>query len=441
MAPVRPRILVVDDSPTVRKMLERVLGGAGFEVVLIENGGEGLLEAQRVRPDAILTDFVMPAMRGHIFVKRLREVDALRDVPVVLISSRGEGIRQYFEDFCGPIHVLPKPFEPQVLVQLLARILGPTAAVDAPEEAARDALTSERGAPASLEKIEQRIDLLFRTHVREGLPSLLRSTIHDALREAGLLGRNDFTFAGSLERKSLPDLLNFLGGSGETGRLVLVGPHAVGEVYIEKGSFAGASVSRPGRGSFLGQLLADRAGGELDLAELDRALNDARVSDRRIGSVLLERKLITPEKLEDLLALQSLESLHSLLELMNGRFHFEADELPAFVRESSLRLPMLKVLMDGLRVLDEKHQAHALFEDEGVLIQRMVTNPVAMTELEVNEIERALLELVPDRAPLSRLIALSPLTALATKRVYYRLAKVGLVRALPVSEARPALAA
>jgi CheY-like chemotaxis protein len=387
-----------------------------------------LLAAKADPPDAILTDFVMPTMHAHVFVKRLREEPALSAVPVILISSRGESVLRYFEERCGEVHVLTKPLEPAALVRLLDGIFQrPAEEPEEPEEPRAQAAPVEPPAPEAprVETLEERIDLLFRAHVLHGLPALLRSSLHDGLREAGLLGHDDFTFAGSLERLSLADLLTFLSGSGQTGRLVLVAPHAVGEVQLERGLFAGAVISRPRCDDLLEALL--RAGGSVDPEELDRALDGARRTKRALGDVLLERGLLAAGELDRRLEVLALEAFNALLELDAGRFHFESDELPLRIPASSPRIRMVKVLMDGLHVLDEKHRAHARLQ-EALLVERVPAGGEEAKPFEPTELERLLLERVGVGATLGELIERSPLTALATKRVYDRLARAGLVR-------------
>jgi hypothetical protein len=245
------------------------------------------------------------------------------------------------------------------------------------------------------------------------------------LRQAGLLGHDDFTFAGSLERLSLADLLTFLSGSGQTGRLILVAPHAVGEVQLERGLFAGAVISRPRCDDLLEALL--RGGGSVDPQELDRALDGARRTKRALGDVLLERGLLAAGELDRRLELLALEAFNALLELDAGRFHFESDELPLRIPASSPRIRMVEVLMDGLHVLDEKHRAHARLQ-EGLLVERVPAGGGGPAPFELTELERLLLERVVAGATLGELLERSPLTALATKRAYDRLARAGLVR-------------
>ncbi len=117
------RILVIDDSPTVRRLSELILSQEGYSVHTAEDGERGLEVARRINPAAILVDFVMPKMNGHMFCKMLRSTETLKDIPVILISSKGEVVGQAFEEQFGIVHYFTKPFEPEELVQKLKDVL------------------------------------------------------------------------------------------------------------------------------------------------------------------------------------------------------------------------------------------------------------------------------------------------------------------------------
>lgn len=83
------RILVVDDSVTVRMYHKQILQGAGYEIDEAENGMEALEKTNEYKYDMCLVDINMPILDGYSFVKRLRESDGF-DIPVVMISTEAE---------------------------------------------------------------------------------------------------------------------------------------------------------------------------------------------------------------------------------------------------------------------------------------------------------------------------------------------------------------
>ena len=76
------QVLVIDDSPTILKVVQLVLTKAGFKVATATDGEEGIAQANAGRPDLILLDFVMPKMNGYQVCRALNESALLKDVPV-----------------------------------------------------------------------------------------------------------------------------------------------------------------------------------------------------------------------------------------------------------------------------------------------------------------------------------------------------------------------
>ncbi len=83
------KILVIDDSPIVRKLAEMALADEGYEVFTAENGEDGLRLAEEIGPSVILVDFIMPRMSGYQFCQLVRENQNLKDTPIILITARG----------------------------------------------------------------------------------------------------------------------------------------------------------------------------------------------------------------------------------------------------------------------------------------------------------------------------------------------------------------
>jgi len=83
----RRTVLVVDDVEVNRIMLAELLGSLGFDVAQAADGGEGVEKAQALQPDLIVMDIVMPSMDGLAAMRRLRELPALRTVPIIAASA------------------------------------------------------------------------------------------------------------------------------------------------------------------------------------------------------------------------------------------------------------------------------------------------------------------------------------------------------------------
>ncbi len=86
----RKKILLVDDSSTVLLMEKMILSKSEYDVVTARDGVEGVEKARNERPDLILMDVVMPRMDGFEAVRKLREDDSTKAIPVIMVTTRGE---------------------------------------------------------------------------------------------------------------------------------------------------------------------------------------------------------------------------------------------------------------------------------------------------------------------------------------------------------------
>jgi len=112
----QPVILSIDDSPTVLRLVEMILSNAGFTVRTAAGGTKGIELARKLHPDVILVDFIMPEVNGFQVSKTLHEDPATRDIPIILVSSKGEAVGEQFVQTLGIHHYLTKPFQPDQLV-------------------------------------------------------------------------------------------------------------------------------------------------------------------------------------------------------------------------------------------------------------------------------------------------------------------------------------
>jgi two-component system chemotaxis response regulator CheY len=121
------RVLIVDDSSVMRKIVERSLRQAGFslgEVLEANNGAEALDLVRANQLDLILSDVNMPTMDGLEFVRQLRTVDNAKGVPVVMITTEGSETRVLEAISCGARGYIRKPFSPDQVKDRIAPLLG-----------------------------------------------------------------------------------------------------------------------------------------------------------------------------------------------------------------------------------------------------------------------------------------------------------------------------
>src|SRR5262252_676721 len=111
------RVLVVDDEPMVRETLGQMLSEEGYVVDLAVDGESALERVHTARPDAILLDLMMPGMNGRQFLQTLRNDDAYKNVPV-LIMTAVHGLE--LSATLGVSEVVEKPFNPEDLLNKVA---------------------------------------------------------------------------------------------------------------------------------------------------------------------------------------------------------------------------------------------------------------------------------------------------------------------------------
>lgn len=117
------RILAVDDDPFIRKMLQKVLTEAQYDVVLATDGEEALEKVYRERPDLIISDVVMPNMDGLSLVKKLKSQLQTSIIPVILLTSKDEVESEVEGLEAGADDYIPKPIVANLLLARINRVL------------------------------------------------------------------------------------------------------------------------------------------------------------------------------------------------------------------------------------------------------------------------------------------------------------------------------
>lgn len=120
------RILVVDDEPSILRLVTATLQPKGHEVLTADCGVDALACAKSKHPDLILLDIMMPHMDGNEVRKRLLADPATKDIPVVHLSAVGDFQQQLHALEDGSADYITKPFAPKDLQQRVADTLDPS---------------------------------------------------------------------------------------------------------------------------------------------------------------------------------------------------------------------------------------------------------------------------------------------------------------------------
>ena len=119
----KKRILVVEDSPTTRKVISITLGQKGYDIIEARDGLEALGRLNEERPDLILLDIILPKMDGYKILSIIKDNDLFRDIPVIMLTSKDGMINKWKGKRAGASAYLTKPFEPEKLVATVEKYL------------------------------------------------------------------------------------------------------------------------------------------------------------------------------------------------------------------------------------------------------------------------------------------------------------------------------
>jgi twitching motility two-component system response regulator PilG len=122
VAPTNPyRVLVIDDSNTIRRSAEIFLKQAGYEVVLSEDGFDALSKVNDTNPDLIFCDILMPRLDGYQTVAVIRRSGKFAHIPVVMLSSKDGVFDKARGRMVGAQDYLTKPFTKDQLLDAVRR--------------------------------------------------------------------------------------------------------------------------------------------------------------------------------------------------------------------------------------------------------------------------------------------------------------------------------
>ncbi|MWL86457.1 MULTISPECIES: response regulator [unclassified Cupriavidus] len=130
------KVLVIDDSSTIRRTAEIFLTQAGFRVMLAEDGFEALAKVGDLRPDVIFCDILMPRLDGYQTCSLIKKSPRFHAIPVIMLSSRDGVFDRSRGRLVGAHNHLAKPFSREALLEAVQTCLGGCVAEEGAAEAA-----------------------------------------------------------------------------------------------------------------------------------------------------------------------------------------------------------------------------------------------------------------------------------------------------------------
>jgi DNA-binding response OmpR family regulator len=119
-------ILVVEDERDIRELIAFTLQFAGHQITQAANGAAAVELAPQVKPDLIMLDVRMPKMTGYEACKALKEIDEVKDIPIVFLSAKGQDDEVANGIDAGAVAYILKPFAPDELTRRIGEILDET---------------------------------------------------------------------------------------------------------------------------------------------------------------------------------------------------------------------------------------------------------------------------------------------------------------------------
>lgn len=119
------KILILEDEEIILDLLSKKLLQEGYEVKTARNGKEGMLMMEKEIPDLVLTDVIMPEKNGFDVISEMKQSEALKNVPIIIISNSGQPVEIDKAKALGVSDwVIKTEFDPNEIIQKVDKILG-----------------------------------------------------------------------------------------------------------------------------------------------------------------------------------------------------------------------------------------------------------------------------------------------------------------------------
>jgi two-component system chemotaxis response regulator CheY len=117
------KVLIVDDSVSMRQMVGFTLREGGFEVIEAEHGQDALDKLKGATVDLVITDLNMPVMDGITLIQNIRKQPAMKSKPILMLTTEGLATKKEEGKAAGATGWIVKPFDPEKLLLTVAKVL------------------------------------------------------------------------------------------------------------------------------------------------------------------------------------------------------------------------------------------------------------------------------------------------------------------------------
>jgi DNA-binding response OmpR family regulator len=384
------RILVVDDSLTIRKAVVAILERHGYEASSAADGQLALVALTQNPVDLVLVDFMMPNMNGFQFCRALRAKKEWIDLPVVLMSAKSDRIRDQFVRQTGALDAITKPFDAEALVALVENVFR------------RVALGHLQPHVAPLEESE--------------IPA--RGSNPPAAEEGGVV------ISGNLALIPLGAVLQLLQVECQTGVCVVWNPSSEITMTMRRGLVDLVQSRGAGDEFRLGRFFIEE--GLVTSKEIDAVLaaGDAPV----LGDALVQAGKVSHVQLREALVRQSNELAYEMLRWQKGRFEFRNQAAPPLALRARLGIPVAMLIMEGFRRVDEWRQIEARVGRFDEVLISDATAIGALGEDGLAKVERTVLEAVDGERSIREIVDVTHMSSFDACKILFQLIEARLVR-------------
>lgn len=163
----KPQLLIVDDYTTNIKVLSSLLSGYGFEVLIARDGEDALQKLQRIQPDLILLDILMPGIDGFETCRRIKGQKHTRDIPVIFMSALTDPVDKVKGLTLGAVDYITKPFQQEEVlarVNTHLRLRSLTKQLEEQNAQLQEEIRSRQLAELALRSSEEKFSIAFRAN-------------------------------------------------------------------------------------------------------------------------------------------------------------------------------------------------------------------------------------------------------------------------------------
>jgi DNA-binding response OmpR family regulator len=120
----KARVLIVEDEPNIVESLNFILGQAGFDVETAVDGAEALQRLRRQVYSALILDLMLPGINGFDVLRSVRSDGELKDMPVIVLTAKGQAADRQAAEAIGATAFITKPFSNAEIVQRVSELTG-----------------------------------------------------------------------------------------------------------------------------------------------------------------------------------------------------------------------------------------------------------------------------------------------------------------------------